>query len=162
MASASRRPACRKRLAVTAATLLLAAHAAAADFKVMAEAPTILYDAPSAKARPLFVYGRDVPVEVLVSVEGWTKVRDAGGTIGWVGGKSLADKRVLLVRAPVADVRANPEESAAVVFRAEQNVLLELAESASSPTTTATPGWVKVRHRDGQVGFVRLPQIFGL
>ncbi len=49
----------------------------AADFRVTAEAPTVLYDAPSAKARPLFVYGRDVPVEVLVNVEGWTKVRDA-------------------------------------------------------------------------------------
>ena len=122
----------------------------------------MLYDAPSAKARPLFVYGRDVPMEVLVSVEGWTKVRDATGTIGWIAGKGLSDKRALLVRAAVADVRANPEDNAPVVFRAEQNVLLELAESASSPTTTANPGWVKVRHRDGQTGYVRIAQVFGL
>ena len=103
-----------------------------------------------------------VPAEVLVSVEGWTKVRDAGGAIGWIAAKGLADRRVLVVRVPVADVRANPDDAAPVVFRAEQNVLLELAEAASSPATTASPGWVKVRHRDGQVGFVRLPQIFGL
>lgn len=142
--------------------ILLAAHAAAADFRATTDAPTVLFDAPSTKARALFVYGRDVPVEVLVTVEGWTKVRDAGGTIGWIAGKGLADKRVLQVRAPVADVRANPDETAAVVFRAEQNVLLELAEPATSPAGTATPGWVKVRHRDGQTGFVRLPQVFGL
>jgi len=129
---------------------------------VTGEAPTLLYDAPSAKARPLFVYGRDVPVEVLVTVEGWTKVRDVGGAIGWIASKGLADKRMLVVRVPAADVRANPDDAAPVVFRAEQNVLLELGESASSPATTATPGWVKVRHRDGQVGFVRLPQVFGL
>ena len=43
-------------------------------------------------------------------------------------------------------------KTAPVVFRAEQNVLLELAESATSLATTATPGWVKVRHRDGQAG----------
>ena len=133
-----------------------------AEFRVTVEAPTLLYDAPSAKAQPLFVYGRDVPVEVLVSVEGWTKVRDVGGAIGWIASKGLADKRMLVVRVPVADVRANPDDAAPLVFRAEQNVLLELAESASSPATTATPGWVKVRHRDGQVGFVRLPQVFGL
>jgi SH3-like domain-containing protein len=134
----------------------------ASDYRVTAEAPAVLYDAPSAKAKPLFVYGRDVPMEVLVSVEGWTKVRDSSGSIGWLAAKSLVDKRMLLVRASSADVRANPEEAAAVVFRAEQNVLLELAETAVSASSTATPGWVKVRHRDGQTGYVRISQVFGL
>lgn len=144
---------------------LLAAFAlplAAAEYRATSDAPAILYDAPSTKARPLFVYGRDVPMEVLVTVEGWTKVRDAGGTIGWLAGKSVSDKRVLLVRAPTADVRANPDEASPVVFRAEQNVLLDLAETASSPSTTSAPGWVKVKHRDGQVGFVRITQVYGL
>ncbi len=134
----------------------------AADYRVTADAPAVLYDAPSAKAKPLFVYGRDVPMEVLVSVEGWTKVRDSGGTIGWLSAKTLSDKRMLLVRVPSAEVRANAEESAALVFRAEQNVLLELAESAASASATASPGWVKVRHRDGQTGYVRISQVFGL
>jgi len=155
-----RRTLLRACVAATAVVAALASHAA--EFRVTGEAPTLLYDAPSAKARPLFVYGRDVPLEVLVTVEGWTKVRDAGGAIGWIASKGLADKRMLVVRVAAADIRANPDEAAPVVFRAEQNVLLELAESASSPATTATPGWVKVRHRDGQVGFVRLPQVFGL
>ncbi len=141
---------------------LVAFGVGATEFRTTAEAPAILYDAPSTKARALFVYGRDVPVEVLVSVEGWTKVRDVGGAIGWIAGKGLADKRVLLVRVPVADVREKPDDAAPVVFRAEQNVLLELAEAATSPANTATPGWVKVRHRDGQSGFVRVPQVFGL
>jgi SH3-like domain-containing protein len=121
----------------------------------------VLYDAPSAKARPLFVYGRDVPVEVLVGVEGWTKVRDASGTIGWMSSKSLADKRVVVVRPAVADVRANPDDAAPVVFRAEQNVILDVTETASSPTAAAAPGWVHVRHRDGASGYIRLSQVFG-
>ena len=66
------------------------------------------------------------------------------------------------MRVPVADVRVNPEESAPLAFRAENGVLLELAEPASSATSTAMPGWVKVRHRDGQSGFVRIGQVFGL
>ena len=152
--------------ALRSITAFIAAAAAlpvlASEYRVVAEAPAVLYDAPSAKAKPLFVYGRDVPMEVLVAVEGWTKVRDSGGTIGWLAAKSLADKRMLLVRASSADVRANPEEAAAVVFRAEQNVLLELAETAASASATSTPGWVKVRHRDGQSGFVRISQVFGL
>ena len=136
--------------------------AAAAEYRSIGDAAAILYDAPSAKAKPLFVLGRDTPLEVIVPVEGWSKVRDAGGTIGWVERKSLADKRMLVVRVPLADVRANPDDNAPLVFRAEQNVLLDLAEPAASAASTAVPGWVKVRHRDGQVGFVRITQVFGL
>jgi SH3-like domain-containing protein len=148
-----------------AATFALAVAAnavAAADFLAAADAATVLYDAPSAKARPLFVLSKDTPLEVIVPVEGWTKVRDVGGTIGWIEKKSLADRRSLVVRVPAAEVRANPDEAAPLVFRAENGVLLELAEPATSSTTTSTPGWVKVRHRDGQAGFVRITQVFGL
>ena len=152
----------RLRRIVIAAALALPVPASAAEFRATSDAATILYDAPSARAKPLFVYGRDVPLETLVSVEGFTKVRDSSGTIGWIANRALADKRMLVVRASIADVRANPEDAATVVFRAEQSVLLELAEPATSAAATATPGWVKVRHRDGQVGFVRVAQVFGL
>lgn len=150
------------RRLVAGAALLAAATSAAAEFRSTAAAATVLYDAPSAKAKPLFVLGRDTPLEVIVSLEGWIKIRDVGGTIGWVEKSGLSDKRTLVVRVPLAEVRANPDDASALVFRAEQNVLLELAEPATSATSTATPGWVKVRHRDGQVGFVRIAQVFGL
>jgi SH3-like domain-containing protein len=147
---------------VAAALAGAASPASAADFMSTSDAATILYDAPSARAKPLFVLGRDTPLEVIVPVEGWTKVRDAGGTIGWVEKGRLAERRTLVVRVPVADIRANPDDGAALAFRAENGVLLEMAEPAASAGTTAMPGWVKVRHRDGQSGFVRITQVFGL
>lgn len=149
------------RAGLVALALALAPGASAADFRSTRDPATVLYDAPSARAKPLYVYGRDVPVEPLVDVEGWTKVRDASGTIGWMQSRSLSERRMLIVRAPAADVRAAAEENAPIVFRADRDVLLELAEPAASPATTATPGWVRVRHRDGQVGYVRLSQVFG-
>lgn len=150
------------RNALTGAlSIAVALPVAAADFRATADPAAILYDAPSARARPLFIYGRDVPVETLVSVEGWTKIRDAAGTIGWLQSKSLSDKRMVVVRTPTAEVRATADESAPVVFRAERDVLLELAEPAASAATTAMPGWLKVRHRDGQTGYIRLSQVFG-
>ena len=135
---------------------------ATAEFRATADAATVLYDAPSAKAKPLFVLGRDTPLEVIVPLEGWVKVRDAAGTIGWIDRKALTERRSVVVRVAVADVLASPDPAAAVVFRAEQRVLLELAEPAATAATTATPGWVKVKHRDGQSGFVRIAQVFGL
>jgi SH3-like domain-containing protein len=150
------------RFIATALLLSLAGFAQAADYRCTSEPVTILYDAPSGKARPLFILGRDTPLEVIVALEGWTKVRDSSGTIGWVEKKGLTDKRALVVRTGVGEVRATADDSAPVVFRAEQNVVLELAEPATSPTSTAAPGWVKVRHRDGQTGFIRVNQVFGL
>ena len=147
---------------VALALLALPLAVGAADFRATADPATVMYDAPSARAKPTFVYGRDIPVETLVAVEGWTKIRDASGTIGWVQSKLLSDKRMVVVRAATADVRAAADDGAAVVFRADRDVLLEIAEPAATPATTSNPGWLKVRHRDGDVGYVRLSQVFGL
>jgi SH3-like domain-containing protein len=141
---------------------VLSPVAQAVDFRSTADSATVLYDAPSTKAKPLFILGRDTPLEVIVVVEGWVKVRDAGGTIAWAEKRALADKRSLVVRAQVAEVRAGPDDSAPLVFRAEQNVLLEPAEPLTGAAATEAPGWVKVKHRDGQVGYVRIARIFGL
>ena len=151
----------RALLRLLALALCVPGLAAAAEYRATSEPATVLYDAPSARARPLFVYGRDVPVELLVSVEGWTKVRDAAGTIGWMPAKALSDKRVVVVRNAVADIRASPDDSAPIVFRAEKDVILDVAETAASPSTSTAPGWVRVRHRDGAGGYIRLSQVFG-
>lgn len=114
-----------------------------------------MFDAPSQKARPLFVVARGTPVEVIVSIEGWTKVRDAVGDLAWVEKTALAEKRMLIVTAPSAEVRNQADGSAGIAFEAEKDVLLELIEPGPA-------GWAKVRHRDGQSGFVRANQVWGL
>jgi SH3-like domain-containing protein len=151
-------------IAAIAAGLLAGSpgSAVAAEFKATADAATILYDAPSNRAKPLFVLGRDTPLEVIVALDGWVKVRDVGGSIGWVEKKAVGERRIVVVRVPLAEVRAAAEDTAPIVFRAELNVLLEVAEAATSAAAATAPGWIKVRHRDGQAGFVRLAQVFGI
>lgn len=134
--------------------LLVGSPGLAAEFRSTAEAATVWYDAPSTKARRVYVVGRGYPVEVLVSLEGWTKVRDAVGSIGWVEAGALAPKRMLVVRAKVAEVRTAPDDSAPVAFRAGQNVLLEWME-------TLPNGWTRVRHGEAGLGFVRTREVFG-
>lgn len=145
-----------RRTACTAAALaaLAAPVAQALDYRAVTEA-AVLYDAPSAKANPLFVIRAGTPVELVVALEGWAKVRDARGDLSWIERKYLGDVRHVIVRTDRAQVRAAAEERAALVFEAERDVVLELLEAAPG-------GWVKVRHRDGQTGFVKSPQIWGL
>jgi len=140
--------------AVAAAGLGWAGAGAAADFRSVAENAAVLYDAPSAKAKKLYVVSHGYPVEVLVMVEGWSKVRDAAGEMTWIQSKQLSDARTVMVRTPLAQVREAADDNAPVAFQAQQNVLLELLEVASG-------GWLRVRHRDGQSGYVRVAQVWG-
>jgi len=92
---------------------------------------------------------------VLVRLDQWTKVRDANGEIAWVENKALGDRPTVLVTVPLADVRAAPDAQSALVFEAYKQVILEVAEPPAN-------GWVKVRHRDGQQGYIRLAHVWGL
>lgn len=140
---------------IAGATLMLAATAGHAfDFKSVGPAPVILYDAPSVKGTKLFVVPRGAPLEVVLAYGDWVKVRDAGGELAWTEAKGLSAKRMLIVRNANVKVRATPEESGAPVFIADKGVLLELADSD-------TAGWLKVRHRDGQVGYVKNTDVWG-
>jgi len=146
------------RLAVSTALVMGAVsafHAGAAEFRSVAESAAVLYDAPSAKAKKLYVVGHGYPVEVVVVVEGWSKVRDASGELTWIESRLLSEKRTVVVRIPLAQVRESADDSAPVAFQAQQNVLLELLEVAGN-------GWLRVRHRDGPSGFVRVAQVWGV
>ncbi len=140
-------------LAAVAATML-APVATAADFKSVGAAPAIMYDAPSEKGRKVFIAPRGMPVEVVLSYGEWTKVRDVSGDLSWVEARALDARRHVIVNVAGAKVRSAADEASPVVFSAERGVLLELAEPISS-------GWIKVRHRDGQGGFIRAPEVWG-
>lgn len=127
---------------------------AAAEFRSIAESAAILYDAPSAKSKKLYVIGRGYPVEVIVVVEGWSKIRDAGGELAWIETKHLSERRTLMVKVRLADIRQSADDRAPLAFQAEQNVWLELTELTAS-------GWARVTHRDGQSGYIKLSEVWG-
>ncbi len=139
------------------AALLAAAPAgaAAAEFRSVAESAAVLYDAPSSRATKLYVIGRSYPVEIIVVVEGWTKIRDAQGELAWIETKSLSDRRTVMVKASRVAIRQAADDKAPIAFQAEQNVLLDLNE------VTGT-GWVRVTHRDGESGYIRASQVWGI
>jgi SH3-like domain-containing protein len=143
------------RLLLLLVLLVAAPFAAAAEFRSIADNAVPMYDAPSIKAKPLFVASRYYPVEVIVQLDNWTKVRDVAGDLAWVEKKELSDTRTVVVTAEIADVRDKPEDGAPLVFQARQGVALEIVELGAGL-------WVKVRHRDGQSGFVRSDQVWGL
>ena len=143
-----------RRLATFIAIGLAAPAAWALDYLSVAEAAA-MYDAPSQKAHALFAVATGTPVEAVVSLDAWVKVRDAKGDLAWIEKRYLSQKRTVMVKAERADVRVQADENAALAFMAERDVVLEWLEPGPL-------GWARVRHRDGQTGFVKATQVWGL
>ena len=142
-----------KRLA-TAALLLVFCHPALGFEFVSVAEPAILYDANSLKAKKLFVATRYLPLEQLVILENWAKVRDSTGNIFWIEKRNLSSKRYVVVTAYVATVRSNWDDGAGREFVAPRQLGLEWLGNTGA-------GWVKVRHRDGMTGYVRSADVWG-
>jgi SH3-like domain-containing protein len=143
------------RAAIAAAALLCAATAQGADFRTVGESPAVMYDAPSRASTPVYVASRYYPVEVIVNLDAWVKVRDHTGTLSWVEKKALLERRMVLVTAPSVEVRTRAEDAAPVAFQATQNVALDLVEIAPG-------GWVRVKHADGSSGYLKSGLVWGL
>jgi SH3-like domain-containing protein len=145
-------------LLVITLNVLLSSHVHAdngIEFLSISDHAVIMYDAPSLKSEKLYVASRFLPVEAVVNVEGWVKVRDSSGILAWVEKKSLSKKRYIIVTAPLADVYRSADTHSSLVFQTEKNVVMEWVDSADV-------GWVKVRHPDGQLGYIRVTQVWGI
>ncbi len=142
------------RLVALCLALCCAGAAYAVDYVSVGENSAILYDAPSLKANKLFVVNRYMPFEQVVSLDAWVKVRDRSGALYWLEKRVLGNKKYVFAVIPLLDVRAEPDFGASRLFQVRQQVVLELLE------VTGT-GWMKIRHKDGETGFVRSTEVWG-
>ncbi len=139
---------------IALALLCCAGAAHAVDYVSVGENNAILYDAPSLKAKKLFVVNRYMPFEQVVTLNNWVKVRDHSGGLYWVEKRVLSGKRYVFALQPLLDVRADPDFGAARAFQVRQQVAMEWLEATGT-------GWIKVRHKDGEVGYVRSTEVWG-
>jgi SH3-like domain-containing protein len=141
-------------LALLGWSLSLTAHAV--EFRTIAVDKAILYDAPSEQAAKLYIVSNNYPVEVIVNLGEWVKVRDQYGSLNWIQGKLLAAKRTVLVKTDDAQIRQKATEDAPILANLKKDVVLELV------STTPQNGWVQVKHKDGITGYVVLSSLWGI
>ena len=72
------------RLAALSVLFYGAGAACAMDYVSVSDSSAILYDAPSTKAKKLFVVNRYMPFEQVVTLNSWVKVRDRSCGLYWV------------------------------------------------------------------------------
>lgn len=140
---------------ISLSLLLMPVFALALDFKSVAEPKAILYDGPSAAANKQFIVSQFYPVEVVVSLANWVKVRDAEGGLFWVESKALSNLRTVLIKSDVAELHETPSATSTVLAIVEKQVVFTLED------TNAINGWIKVRTVQGQLGYLPINAVWG-
>jgi SH3-like domain-containing protein len=129
--------------------------AQALEFRSIVPPKAVSYDAPSKEAVKLYILSGGYPVEVIVDLGDWTKVRDQLGSLSWIENKQLSSRRMVLVIAKT-DIKAAEDPASALLATVEKDVMLEQVSPAIKN------GWVKVKHRDGIMGFVQIGSLWGV
>lgn len=150
---------CPQKLSGMIVALLLScagmATAHALEYVSVADGSAILYDTPSTKGKKLYVISRHTPLEKVVNLQDWIKVRDSSGTMAWIERRAVTDeRRFVVVTVAVASVRQAPEMNSPVIFQLAQNVLIESLGINGA-------GWIKARHQDGSIGYLRSLDVWG-
>lgn len=131
-------------------------QSAYAEFRSVSISKTILYEAPSATTKRVYLVSEGYPLEVIVNLGDWLKVRDPYGTLSWVESKNLQSKRTVIVKVDKANIFKEPELKSALLANIEKDVVIEL----SDPLITS--GWIKVRYQQDLDGYIQASQVWGI
>lgn len=145
------------RLALAVVVLCAASGSVAAqgiDYR-SAGPSLIARDAPSPQGRQLFRLRPGTPVEIIVTQDGWARVREPGGALNWVEQSALSNQRTVIVTAERATIRREPQANATPAFEATRNVVLEVVGAPAL-------GWARVRHGQGLEGYIHASEVWGL
>ncbi|MEY3885623.1 MAG: hypothetical protein RIS87_1398 [Pseudomonadota bacterium] len=145
----------KKSLVVSLILALLPLSAVALEYRSVAVPKAILYDAPSSSAKKILLLSQYYPVEIIVNLGDWIKVRDAQGGISWVEAKQLSSKRTVMVNINHAEIRQSAQASSALMATLEKAVVLEVVD------LKLNNGWLKVKHRDGIIGYILISSTWG-
>ena len=103
-------------------------------------------EGPSYQHRILWIYHRkELPVLIIQSYDVWRKIRDSGGTTGWIHGSMLSDRRTVVVTSQKPARITNKPDGKVVAF-AQPGVVarLEACEAeACEISANGTEGWIK-------------------
>ena len=100
--------------------------------------------------------GEGYPLEVIVNLGDWLKVRDPYGTLSWAESKNLQSKRTVIVKVDKANIYKEPESKSALIATIEKDVVIELSDPL------ITNGWIKVRYQQDLDGYIQTSQVWGI
>ena len=128
-----------------------------ADFMSVNADQAFLHEAPSDSTKKSFIVTRGYPLEVIVSLKEWKKVKDHEGLINWIKTSDLSSKRSVLNLKGDNPIYLEPSSASPILAKVNENVTLELLEAKK------IDDWVKVYSKVGDIeGFIKATDLWGI
>lgn len=133
----------------------LCSPAIAAKYKMISVAGSKvnLRSSPSSESSVLWEYGQGFPLRIIQTKGNWYKVVDFENDSGWIY-KKLVDKTPhMIVKKKRVNIRSGPGSKYKLIGKANYGVVFK--------TLSQKPGWAKVQHENGLVGWIRRDLVWG-
>ena len=128
-----------------------------ADFISVKSKQAILFEGPSNTTEKMFIVTEGYPLEVLVNLKDWKKVKDHNGKISWIEAKNTQDERTVLILKENTVIFNQANDKSHKLANVEKFVVLKLNSAM------LIGEWAQVKTQiEGLVGFVNSTEVWGL
>lgn len=128
-----------------------------ADFMSVNSDQAFLHEAPSDSTKKSFIVTRGYPLEVIVSLKEWKKVKDHEGLINWIKTSDLSSKRTVLNLKGDNSIYLEPSPESPMLAKVNENVTLELLDAKK------IDDWIKVYSKVADIeGFIKATDLWGI
>jgi len=124
----------------------LSGAAPLSQFASLSRDKAFLREGPSYQYRVLWIYRRkNLPVEILQTYDVWRKIRDSGGTTGWIHSSMLSSRRTVVVTShKPARITDRPGGKAVALAQPGVVARLEACEvDVCEVSADGTEGWIE-------------------
>jgi uncharacterized protein YraI len=142
-----------KRFLVAVALVLLTASVASARMVSVNDGKLNMRSGPGTSHSIVWELEKGFPLKVVGSKGDWLKVVDFENDVGWVHGRLVGRVPHVVVKKKRINIRSGPGTRYPLVGQANYGVVFRTLESRS--------GWVKVKHDNGQTGWVERSLLWG-
>ena len=108
---------------------------------------------PGTGRQILWTVGKHYPVDTIRKSGNWYRIRDFEGDIGWIHRSLLKKTPAVVVKSALVNVRKGPGTNFRVLFQAEKGTSFMLLRRKGK--------WFKVRHADGDTGWIHRNLVWG-
>ncbi len=128
-----------------------------ADFISVKSKQAVLLEGPSNTTEKMFIVTEGYPLEVLVSLKDWKKVKDHNGKISWIESKYTHNERTVLILKDGAVIFNQANDKSHKLANVDKFVVLKL----NSPMLVGN--WAQVKTQiEGLIGYINSKEVWGL
>ncbi|OEU45959.1 MAG: hypothetical protein BBJ60_03725 [Desulfobacterales bacterium S7086C20] len=132
--------------------LLLAVQAMAAQLAVKVDRANIR-SGPGTDNEILWSVGKYYPLDVIKKSGNWYKTRDFENDVGWIFHTLIEKIPTVIVKVPLVNIRKGPGTNFRALFQAEKGVSFKLLSEQGK--------WFKIKHADGEIGWIHRSMVWG-